>query len=181
MKALTEVQAEATGSAWFGRAIAGMRVLFGLVFLSNGLAKLAPPGFSGSPFGFVIDAAGARGFLEFEVLPGGARADGHPVALYRSLVEEVILPNYEIFGPLIGLAEAGAGLLLVLGLLTPIGALGAASLQLHLHFMTLFNNKFLWEYPIYWVPLVALALIRAGRWYGVDERLARRRPGGWWW
>lgn len=180
MKALTEVQAEAAGSAWFGRAIAGIRVMFGLVFLSNGLAKLVP-GVSGTPFGFFVDAAGARDILEFEVLPGGAHADGHPVGLYRSLVEEVILPNYELFGPLIGVAEAGAGVLLVTGLLTPIGALGAATLQLHLHFMTLFNNKFLWEYPIYWVPLVALALIRAGRWYGLDERLARRRPGAWWW
>lgn len=181
MSVPTEVQAEAVSSPWFGRAIAGVRIVLGLVFLSNGVAKFAPPGGSGSPLGFLIDAQSARSILEFEVLPGGAREMGHPIAPYRFLVEEVILPNFDLFGALIGLAEAGAGLLLVLGLLTPIGALGAAALQLHLHLMTLFNNKFLWEYPVYWVPLIALALIRAGRWYGIDAHLARRRPRAWWW
>jgi uncharacterized membrane protein YphA (DoxX/SURF4 family) len=181
MSAPSDVQAAAIESPWFGRTIAGVRVVFGLVFLSNGLAKFAPAGGSGSPLGFLIDAQGARSILEFEVLPGGAREMGHPVAPYRVLVEQVILPNFDLFGPLIGMAEAGAGLLLVLGLLTPIGALGAAGLQLHLHFMTLFNNKFLWEYPVYWVPLLGLAILRAGRWYGIDAGLARRRPRAWWW
>lgn len=181
MSAPSDVQAEAIASPWFGRAIATVRIVFGLVFVSNGLAKFAPAGGSGSAFGFLIDAEGARSILEYEVLPGGAQEMGHPFAPYRFLVEQVILPNFGTFGALIGLAEAGFGLLLLLGLLTPIGALGAAGLQLHLHFMTLFNNKFLWEYPVYWVPLLGLALLRAGRWYGIDAKLARRRPRAWWW
>jgi hypothetical protein len=40
----------------------------------------------------------------------------------------------------------------------------------------------MWEQPHEWVPLVILALVPAGRVWGLDRRLARRgsgRLGGW--
>ena len=174
------VQAAVVRGRWFGLSIAALRGYFGLVYLSNGLAKFAP-GMANSPFGFLIDSEGARGILTYEVLAGGARQEGHPFGLYRSLVEGLILPNWQIFGPLVALAEVGVGLLLVIGLLTPIAALGGAGLALHLQFATLFNNKWLFEYSIQWLPLIVLAVLRAGRWYGADALLAARWPRWWWW
>ena len=72
-------------------AIAVLRVFWGLVYLTNGLAKLVP-GLGHVPGGFfLIDADGARRILEHE-------AAHHPVALYHDLVFNVLLPNWSLFG-----------------------------------------------------------------------------------
>ena len=147
-------------------AIAVLRVFWGLVYLTNGLAKLVP-GLGHVPGGFfLIDADGARRILEHE-------AAHHPVALYHDLVFNVLLPNWSLFGRLVGVAEVAAGLLLVLGLLAPLGALLAALLALHLQFLTLFNGPWLYEYSVEWVTLLCLAFMRPGRWYGLDGGLRR--------
>lgn len=147
-------------------AIAVLRVFWGLVYLTNGLAKLVP-GLGHVPGGFfLIDADGARRILEHE-------AAHHPVALYHDLVFNVLLPNWSLFGRLVGVAEVAAGLLLVLGLLAPLGALLAALLALHLQFLTLFNGPWLYEYSVEWVTLLCLAFMRPGRWYGLDGVLRR--------
>ena len=51
---------------------------------------------------------------------------------------------------------------------------------LHLQFATLWNDKWIYEYAVEWLPLLCLAVFRAGRWHGLDARLAatrRRWPG----
>jgi uncharacterized membrane protein YphA (DoxX/SURF4 family) len=96
---------------------------------------------------------------------------------YRNLIQQVVLPHWDIFGPLIGLTETAVGLMLLLGLGTALGALIAAAMALHLQFATLFNGKWLFEYSVEWVPLLCLAGLRAGRWYGLDNRLIARFPG----
>jgi uncharacterized membrane protein YphA (DoxX/SURF4 family) len=165
-------------SPWFGRAIAALRVYFGLVYLHNGLAKILPavPNlWPDTPLGFVIAAEGrrsARSILEFEVLQ-----NPHPVEPYRALVEAVVLPNFGPFVFLLGAAESIVGALLILGMLTPIAAIVGAGLALHLQFMTLWNDKWLYEYSLQWLPLLCLAALRAGRWYGLDARFAVRWPG----
>lgn len=149
--------------------IAMIRVLLGLVFLTNGIAKLT--GWSGiHPFpGFLITLEGARGSTEFN-------AQTHPVQLYFDFVHTVLLPNWELFGPLITLTELFIGVTLVLGVLTPLGALVGAGFALHLNFMNWDRNIWMWEYAVEWVPLTALAIMRAGRFWGLDSRLARRLP-----
>ncbi len=152
-----------------GTAIAVLRVFWGLVYFSNGLAKVVP-GLGHVPGGFfLIDAEGARKILSHEVAH-------HPVALYHDLVFNVILPNWSFFGPLVGLTEMAAGALLILGLAAPLGALLAAVLALHLWFATLFNGPWLFEYPVEWVTLLCLAFMRPGRFFGLDA-LLWRRPG----
>jgi uncharacterized membrane protein YphA (DoxX/SURF4 family) len=167
----------AVASPWFGRAIAALRIYFGVVYLHNGLAKLLPPVpglWPNTPLGFVIGATGnrsAQSILEFEVI-----SKPHPVEPYRALVENVVLPNFGPFVFGIGLAETVVGVLLILGLLTPLAALLGAALGLHLQFMTLWNDKWIYEYSLQWLPLLCLAALRAGRWFGLDGRLVRTRP-----
>ncbi|CAN5262348.1 hypothetical protein BH18CHL2_BH18CHL2_03580 [soil metagenome] len=166
-------RATAAARPSFGLGIAALRIAFGLLFLGNGLVKLLPIPTS-TPIGSFLDSNSAYAYLEAQVVSAG-----HPVGPYRALVEQIILPNWNVFGPLLGLAETVAGALLVLGLLVPVAGLILAAMMLHLHFATIFNGIFAAEYPVYWVPLLALALTRAGRWHGLDERLARDRPGWW--
>jgi uncharacterized membrane protein YphA (DoxX/SURF4 family) len=172
---------EVTRSPWFGRAMAALRIYFGVVFLHNGIAKLVPavPNlWPDTPLGFVINAEGprsARSILQFEVV-----TQPHPVEPYRALVEQVILPNFEPFAFGIGVAEVAVGLLLILGLWTSLAALAGAAMILHLQFATLWNDKWLYEYSLEWLPLLCIAAFRAGRWYGLDARLAigrHRWPG----
>jgi uncharacterized membrane protein YphA (DoxX/SURF4 family) len=147
----------------FAFGMAALRIFFGLVYLTNGLSKFVPA-MAHTPFGFLIDSNGARGII---------RADAHrnKVDLYRNLIDQVVLPNWAFFGPLVGATEVLVGLLLILGLLTPLAAILGALLSLHIQFATLFSNEWLFEYSVEWVPLLALAAFGAGRWYGLDGKL----------
>jgi uncharacterized membrane protein YphA (DoxX/SURF4 family) len=172
----SEAIASAVGSPWFGRAMAALRVYFGVVYLHNGIAKVLPavPNlWPDTPLGFVINAEGnrsARSILEFEVI-----TQQHPVEPYRALVESVVLPNFGPFVFAIGALETVVGLLLIVGLLTPLAALIAAGMALHLQFATLWNDKWIYEYSLQWLPLLCLAALRAGRWHGLDARFVATR------
>lgn len=173
---ISDVTEKAARSPWFGRAMAALRVYFGVVYLHNGIAKLLPavPNlWPDTPIGFVINAEGgrsARSIIEFEVV-----TQQHPVEPYRALVESVVLPNFGPFVFAIGALETLVGILLIIGLLTPLAALVAAGLALHLQFMTLWNDKWIYEYSLEWLPLLCLAAFRAGRWHGLDARFAAAR------
>jgi uncharacterized membrane protein YphA (DoxX/SURF4 family) len=164
-------------SPWFGRAMAALRIYFGVVFLHNGIAKLLPPVqglWPDTPLGFVIAATGNRSafsILQFEVV-----TQPHPVEPYRAFVEGAVLPNFGPFVFGIGMAEVVVGVLLILGLWTSLAALGGAAMTLHLQFATLWNDKWLYEYSLEWVPLLCIVAFRAGRWYGLDRRFAAGRP-----
>ena len=161
---------------WFGRAMAALRIYFGVLFLHNGIAKLLPavPNlWPDTPLGFVINAEGnrsARSILEFEVI-----RQQHPIEPYRAFVENIILPNFGPFVFGIGALETLVGILLIVGLLTPLAALVGAGMILHLQFATLWNDKWIYEYSVEWVPLLCLAAFRAGRWHGLDARFAATR------
>ena len=152
------------------RPIAALRIFFGVVFLSNGLSKFLPESFSKTPFGFLINSAGARGIIRSDAAHNGIPA-------YRALVQQVVLPNWDFFGPLLGASEVAAGMLLCIGLLTPVAAVFAALMSVHINFAT-YGHEWLFEYAVEWIPLLVLAALRAGRFYGLDARIARGRPSG---
>ncbi len=100
----------------------------------------------------------------------------HPVPLYYDLVHNLILPNWGLFGALVMVTELFAGVTLVLGIFTPLGALAAAAFTLNLNFANWDRNIWMWEYAVEYIPLTALALMRAGRFLGLDARLRHRFP-----
>ncbi len=149
-------------------AIAVLRIFFGLVFFTNGLAKFVP-GIAHVPGGyFLIDSEGARSIIRHN-------ASHHPVQLYHDLVFNLFLPNWSLFGPLVGLTELTAGLLLILGLASALGALLAALLSLHIQFSDA-NGPWLYEYAVEWVPLLCLVFMKSGRVWGLDGAMAASRP-----
>jgi uncharacterized membrane protein YphA (DoxX/SURF4 family) len=145
------------------RAIAVMRIFFGVVYLSNGLSKFIP-GIAHLPGGyFLIDSQGAKSIIQHN-------AAHHPVAIYHALVFNVFVPNWDVFGPLVGLAEVTAGLLLLFGLASAAGALLAALLALHIQFSDA-TGPWLYEYAVEWVPLLCLVFMRSGRTWGLDAAI----------
>lgn len=150
------------------RAIAVLRIFFGVVYFSNGFSKFVPS-IASLPGGyFLIDSGAAKTIIQHN-------ARHHPVGLYHDLVFNVFVPNWNLFGPLVGLAEMAAGLLLLFGFASALGALLGALLSLHVQFSDA-TGPWLYEYAVEWVPLLCLVFMRSGTVWGVDAVLARRNP-----
>jgi uncharacterized membrane protein YphA (DoxX/SURF4 family) len=158
-----------------GRGLAAFRIFFGLILLSNGLAKLFSfRNIDVGPYrSFLIDRPEARGILDFEV---NQRGGGTDVPGLSALVNDVVLPSWDVFQWLVTALEVGAGAALVLGIASRGAALLALGQQLFLQLVYLSSGRWMWEQPHEWVPLVILALIPAGRVWGFDRRFGGRWP-----
>ena len=161
-----------------GRGLAAFRIFLGLILLSNGLAKLLSfRNVEVGPYrGFLIDRDEARQILDFEV---NERGGGTDVPGLPALVNDVMLPNWDVLQWLVTALEVGAGAALVLGIASRGAALLALGQQLFLQLVYLSSGRWMWEQPHEWVPLLILALVPAGRVWGLDRRLAAARAGRW--
>jgi uncharacterized membrane protein YphA (DoxX/SURF4 family) len=163
----------------FGRGLAALRIFFGLILFSNGLAKLL--GFTHIDVGpysaNLIGRDGARFILDFEV---NERNGGTDVPLLPTLVNDVVLANWGFFQWVVTFVELGVGGLLLLGLATRGAALVGLGQQLFLALVYLSSNRWAFEQPHEYVPLIILSLVPAGRVWGLDRRIVRARPPGRW-
>jgi uncharacterized membrane protein YphA (DoxX/SURF4 family) len=82
--------------------------------------------------------------------------------------------------PMQALTEISLGILLVIGLLTRPAAL-VAFLYLASLWISEWGTAWIWELLVPVLASLALAVGRAGRAWGVDTLLARRRPSSAWW
>jgi uncharacterized membrane protein YphA (DoxX/SURF4 family) len=156
------------------RALAAIRIFFGLILFSNGLAKLLSfTEVSIGPYrASLIDRPEARSILEFEINKRGG--DGTDLPLLKSIVNDVMLDNWGLFQWVTTALELGAGLALILGIASRGAALAALGQQLFLQLVYFSSGRFMWEQPHEWIPLVILALVPAGRVWGLDARLVAR-------
>ena len=166
----------------FARGMAVIRIFFGLILFANGLAKVEPSLGQidlGPYHANLITRDGARGILNFEVnerviregAPRGTQVPG-----LKPLVNDVVLANWGFFQWMVVLVEVGAGLLLVLGLATRGAALVGLGQQLFLALVYISSNRWMFEQPHEYVPLIVLAIVPAGRMWGLDGRLVRESP-----
>jgi uncharacterized membrane protein YphA (DoxX/SURF4 family) len=88
--------------------------------------------------------------------------------------------NASIAAPMQGLTEISLGILLVTGLLTRPAAL-AAFLFLGSLWISELGTAWIWELLVPMLASLGLAIGRAGRSWGIDARLAQRRPDSPWW
>ncbi len=95
----------------------------------------------------------------------------------RGFVNGVVLARWGVFQWLVVGIEVGAGALLILGLATRLAALADLGQQLFLALVYASSNRWLFEQPHEYVPLLVLLVVPAGRMWGVDAWLVRRFPG----
>ena len=82
--------------------------------------------------------------------------------------------------PMQGLTEISLGVLLVLGLLTrPVGLVAFGLLGSL--WISEWGTSWIWELLVPTLASLALAVGSAGRTWGLDALLARRRPSSLWW
>lgn len=160
-----------------GRGLAVIRIFFGLILFANGLAKLFA--FTRVAVGQwwitnLIDRPGAQSILNSlanKDRPGTKQLPG-----LRWVANELILDNWEWFQWVLTATELGVGALLILGLASRGAALVGFGFQFLLALYYLPTNKWSFEQPHEYVPLLVLALVPAGRVWGLDGWLLRRRP-----
>jgi uncharacterized membrane protein YphA (DoxX/SURF4 family) len=159
-----------------GKALAAFRIYAGIVLFANGIAKLFE--FRTIEIGpyesTLINRDEARQILDFETNRRGG--DGTELPVLKDLVNDVILPNWDVFQWLVTALELGAGAALILGIASRGAALAALGQQLFLQLVYLSSARWAFEQPHEWVPLLILALVPAGRVWGFDRRLVER---GW--
>ena len=163
------------------RGLAGLRIFVGLIFFANGVAKLT--GITTITVGpyqaNLIDRDATRFILRYEGLENPA--NGGPGTEVPGLepIVRFLLDNFGVVSWLITAAELGLGLLLIVGLASRGAALLALGQQLFLALLYASSNRWLFEQPHEYVPLLILALVPSGRVWGIDGRLRwpRARAG----
>ena len=86
------------------------------------------------------------------------------------ITNDLVLPNFGLFGWGLTLVELAAGILLVLGFLPRIGALIALGPVVFLFFVYLSNDRWMPEQVLERVPPPVLALVPYGCAGGLDGR-----------
>lgn len=160
---------ETVDARLLGMGLAGLRIFVGLIFFANGLAKLfAFRNIEIGPYrSFLINREETRGILEGEA----ARSE---LGFVKTIVDDVLLPNFDWLQWAVTFLELGVGLMLILGLATRGAALVGLGQQLWLQLLYLSSGRWMFEQPHEWVPLLILLLVPAGRVWGLDRRFAGR-------
>lgn len=104
---------------------------------------------------------------------------GHSPALWKAIMAQAA-SHASIAAPLQGVTEFSLGILLLLGLLTRPAAFVAFGLLASLWISEL-GTSWIWELLVSVLASLALVVGSAGRTWGVDAFLARRRPSSLWW
>ncbi|MGH7868980.1 MAG: DoxX family membrane protein [Candidatus Dormibacteraceae bacterium] len=145
-----------------------LRIFWGVVYFSNGLAKLYPR---------IAHPWNGLSLMTNQDAYNIASQDvsNHPVHLYQSLITDFILPNWGVFGPFLGICEMAVGGLLIFGFASRLAALLGALLAINLQFLTLFSEGWVFQYSIIWVSMLCLSLMKAGRYLGLDGATGNTR------
>ncbi len=159
----------------FVRLFTVLRVFTGVVFLSNGLAKVFEA--SSYDLGFfsfgLIDKSTAR-----SILTGAAHRTG--IRPLGGFYEHAVLPHWGLWSVFLTLAELAVGVGLILGIATRLAAVGGLLLIGPVWIMLWHAHLYLWQYPAEdLLPLVLLAIAPAGRHRGFDSRLVAKFGNRW--
>ncbi len=138
--------------------LTALRILIGLVFLLTAIEN-ANKGLYGP------------GFQKFVA----GWAAGNPIGWYRTFLETVVLPHWQVLATVQSVAEPAIGITLILGLFTPLAAVGGA-----FFFTNLLLASWGREWPWTYINMIAILLVVAasgsGRCLGLDYFLAQVRP-----
>ena len=156
------------------RFLAMLRIVVGLYFVKSLLTKMSIVSLGGVvPFPMVSERW-------INVMPKivARQASENPLLFYKQFLEETVLTQSTLFAQLTAWGETVVGLGLTLGLLT-----GVASV-VGLFLVTNYGLATQWMSPgqqgfhlVLFFLMLAFFLARAGRTWGVDGLIARRKPG----
>ena len=145
----------------YGRGMALVRIAFGLYFVVMAIGKLMS--------GWLSSADPLTTQYFTPLLP---RSE----ALYRPFLEGVAIPNTLLFSQLVTVGELAVGISLTLGLLTRVGGLGGAFLNLNYMLMKGLANPSGSTDRLFFIVELAFFLTAAGLVWGLDGWLRPYLP-----
>lgn len=131
-----------------------LRVLLGALWLQMGISKVLEPGFS-----------------NMEQVINTMAQGTHP--LYRDFLVQQVMPNWHTYAYLVTAGELMVGISLLLGVLTPAGAMVGLFLTAN-YWIGLGWDQWVWTYPLIFIPLLVVLLAGGGRILSIDYLLANR-------
>lgn len=102
-----------------------VRLVLAVEWVRGGWEKVGDPGWTASPVG-----AAVTGFLNGAIEKSTAGPHPEVPHWYHRLIQEMFLPNADVFGYLVAYGELLVGIALAIGLLTRFAALGGVTLNL---------------------------------------------------
>jgi thiosulfate dehydrogenase (quinone) large subunit len=142
-------------------ALAGLRILLGVLWLANLSWKLPPDFGKNDPEGLLYNFRRAEHYAVIGPL--------------RDVAREVLIPHFTLFGWLVFLAELAAGVLLLLGLWTRVGALIGLVQSIAITLLVVdAPNEWVWTYVMFIAIGIVVLVTPSGRRLSLD---ARRRRG----
>lgn len=100
--------------------------------------------------------------------------NGGGPAFYRAIINGTILQVPGLFAVFQLVGELLLGLGLLVGLFTPLAAVGAALFFFNLFLAHLGGNEWIWTYVLLTVSALVTALTQSGRAWGLDSLLLKR-------
>jgi uncharacterized membrane protein YphA (DoxX/SURF4 family) len=139
---------------------AGLRILMGVLWLANLSWKLPPDFGRHDPRGLMYSFHQAEQY-----------ALGEPL---RHFMAHVVIPHFTIFGWQVFLVEAVAGVLLLLGWHTRIGAVVGLVQAIAITVLTVrAPNQWVWGFVLFVAVSLLLAIVPANRHLSLDRRQGR--------
>lgn len=159
-----EATARADNRLYAAKGLALVRLTIGAMFVSVFFENLGKG---------LYTASGYSGLINHYI------KEGHSPAAWKALMG-FMASHAAMAAPMQGLTEISLGILLVIGLLTRPAAF-VAFLFLGSLWVSEWGTAWIWELLVPVLASLGLAVGRAGRTWGVDAWLSRRRPFSPWW
>ena len=141
-------------------ALAGLRILLGVLWLANLSWKLPPDFGKNDPEGLLYNFRRAEHYAVIRPL--------------RDVAREVLIPHFTLFGWLVLLAELTAGVLLLLGLWTRVGALIGLVQSIAITLLVVdAPNEWVWTYVMFVAIGIVVLVTPSGSRLSLDSH--RRR------
>lgn len=141
------------------QALAVLRVTLGLMFVWVFFENLGKGAYT---------PAGYKGVIDFYL------KNGHAPALWKEIMS-MAAANAPVAGPLQAATELGFGVTLIAGVATRVVAAAAGAFLFTL-WLSEIGSAWLWELATPIVVAFCLSWARAGRTWGADAAIARRKP-----
>jgi uncharacterized membrane protein YphA (DoxX/SURF4 family) len=152
------------GHPYAANGLALVRVTIGAMFISVFFENLGKG---------LYTAAGYSNLINYYIKAS------HAPAVWKSVMG-LAASHAAMAAPMQGLTEISLGILLVIGLLTRPAAF-VAFLFLGSLWVSEWGTAWIWELLVPVLASLGLSVGRAGRAWGIDARLSRRRPSSPWW
>jgi len=154
--------------------LAFLRIVVGLYFVKSLITKMSIV-LAG---GFLPVPAVSERWINVMPKIVAKQASENPIASYKQFLEGTVLAHPELFATLTAWGETAVGLGLTLGLLTGVSSLVGLVLVTNYGLATQWMSPGQQGFHLVLVALMlSFFLARAGRTWGLDARIAARKPG----